>query len=184
MSDVQWASYCKEHGEDTYEWCRPVMPVKKYALDAKAAGAKLYVLTTSGTQIETEAKRKFIDRYYPGIFDDIYSVEHDNEKVKFILEKASELGIEPSDCELVEDTYAVAHAVGVGLHVACHTCSEEWDEAVNALRVISAEHVAHVEESLLLYIPVLEALVHCLAPDAGNLCTESHTWCEPLTDGY
>ena len=84
MSDVQWASYCKEHGEDTYEWCRPVMPVKKYALDAKAAGAKLYVLTTSGTQIETEAKRKFIDRYYPGIFDDIYSVEHDNEKVKFI----------------------------------------------------------------------------------------------------
>ena len=107
MSDVQWDSYCKEHGEDTYEWCRPVMPVKKYALDAKAAGAKLYVLTTSGTQIETEAKRKFIDRYYPGIFDDIYSVEHDNEKVKFILEKASELGIEPSDCELVEDTYRI-----------------------------------------------------------------------------
>ena len=25
MSDVQWADYCSKHGEDTYEWCRPVM---------------------------------------------------------------------------------------------------------------------------------------------------------------
>ena len=107
MSDAQWSEYCASHGEDTYEWCRPVMPVKKYALDAKAAGAKLYVLTTSGTQIETAAKRRFIDRYYAGIFDDIYSVEHDNDKVAFILEKAKELEIEPGDCELVEDTYRI-----------------------------------------------------------------------------
>lgn len=28
MSDVQWADYCSKHGEDTYEWCRPVMQVK------------------------------------------------------------------------------------------------------------------------------------------------------------
>lgn len=32
MSDVQWADYCSKHGEDTYEWCRPVMQVKEYAM--------------------------------------------------------------------------------------------------------------------------------------------------------
>ncbi len=107
MSDVQWADYCREHGEDTYEWCRPVVQVKEYAMRAKEKGTKLYVLTTSGTQIETVAKRRFLDRYYAGMFDDIYAVEHDDDKVRFILKKAAELGIEPSDCELVEDTYRI-----------------------------------------------------------------------------
>ena len=107
MSDVQWADYCKVNGEDTYEWCRPVMQVKEYAMKAKANGTRLYVLTTSGTEIETVAKRRFIDRYYSGMFDDIYAVEHDDDKVKFILKKAVELGIELGDCELVEDTYRI-----------------------------------------------------------------------------
>ena len=53
MSDVQWADYCSKHGEDTYEWCRPVMQVKEYAMKAKEKGTKLYVLTTSGTKIDT-----------------------------------------------------------------------------------------------------------------------------------
>lgn len=61
MSDVQWADYCSKHGEDTYEWCRPVMQVKEYAMKAKEKGTKLYVLTTSGTKIETAAKRRFLD---------------------------------------------------------------------------------------------------------------------------
>ena len=81
--------------------------VKEYAMKAKEKGTKLYVLTTSGTKIETAAKRRFLDRYYAGMFDDIYAVEHDDDKVRFILKKAAELGIEPSDCELVEDTYRI-----------------------------------------------------------------------------
>ena len=76
-------------------------------MKAKEKGTKLYVLTTSGTKIETAAKRRFLDRYYAGMFDDIYAVEHDDDKVGFILKKAAELGIEPSDCELVEDTYRI-----------------------------------------------------------------------------
>ena len=91
MSDVQWADYCSKHGEDTYEWCRPVMQVKEYAMKAKEKGTKLYVLTTSGTKIETAAKRRFLDRYYAGMFDDIYAVEHDDDKVRFILKKAAEI---------------------------------------------------------------------------------------------
>ncbi len=60
MSDVQWADYCIKHREDTYAWCRPVMQVKEYAMKAKEKGTKLYVLTTSGTKIETAAKRRFL----------------------------------------------------------------------------------------------------------------------------
>ena len=52
-------------------------------------------------------KAQILDRYYAGMFDDIYAVEHDDDKVRFILKKAAELGIEPSDCELVEDTYRI-----------------------------------------------------------------------------
>ena len=67
MSDVQWADYCIKHGEDTYEWCRPVMQVKEYAMKAKEKGTKLYVLTTSGTKIETAVKaqifRQILCRY-------------------------------------------------------------------------------------------------------------------------
>ena len=40
---MQWADYCSEHGEDTYEWCRHVMQVKEYAMKAKEKGTKLYV---------------------------------------------------------------------------------------------------------------------------------------------
>ena len=95
MSDEKWA------------WCKPVPQVKDYAIKAKAAGAKLYVLTTSGTQIETIAKKKFLDEKYPGIFDDVYSVLHDDDKCPFILNKAAQLNATPQECELVEDTYRI-----------------------------------------------------------------------------
>ena len=47
MSDEKWAWYCDHYREDAYRWCKPVPQVKDYAIKAKAAGAKLYVLTTS-----------------------------------------------------------------------------------------------------------------------------------------
>ena len=61
--------------------------------EGKGKGTKLYVLTTSGTKIETAAKRRFLDRYYAGMFDDIYAVEHDDDKVRFILKKQQSLGL-------------------------------------------------------------------------------------------
>ena len=47
MSDVQWADYCIKHGEDTYEWCRPVMQVKEYAMKAKETDTMQVCLMTS-----------------------------------------------------------------------------------------------------------------------------------------
>jgi hypothetical protein len=113
MSDVQWADYCSKHGEDTYEWCRPVMQVKEYAMKAKEKGTKLYVLTTSGTKIGRDggnggAHRCDAGLPVLGVLPLLQkAVEHDDDKVRFILKKAAELGIEPSDCELVEDTYRI-----------------------------------------------------------------------------
>lgn len=107
MSDEKWAWYCDHYREDAYRWCKPVPQVKDYAIKAKAAGAKLYVLTTSGTQIETIAKKKFLDEKYPGIFDNVYSVLHDDDKCPFILNKAAQLNATPQECELVEDTYRI-----------------------------------------------------------------------------
>lgn len=107
MSDEKWAWYCEHYGKDAYRWCRPVPQVKEYAKRAKADGARLFVLTTSGTQIETIAKEKFLEDNYPGMFDGVYSVLHDDDKCPFILEKAEEFGVTPQECELVEDTYRI-----------------------------------------------------------------------------
>lgn len=107
MSDKQWDSYCREYGEDAYQWCKPVPQVKDYAVRAKKNGASLYVLTTSSTDRETEAKRKFIQRYYDGVFEDIYAVCCDDDKVGVILKKAQECGVSPQECEMVEDTYRI-----------------------------------------------------------------------------
>ena len=58
MSDTQWQKYCEEHGEDTYEYCKPVKVVKEYALSKKAQGAVLYVLTSTQGENENKGKRK------------------------------------------------------------------------------------------------------------------------------
>lgn len=122
MSDVRWDRFCKENGDKAYELCKPLPQVKDYAVEAKKDGAILYVLTTSGSKEETQAKRIFVETHYKGLFDDIYAVEHDSEKVPFVMQKASELGISLSECELVEDTYRIlleAVTVGIGvMHVS------------------------------------------------------------------
>ncbi len=107
MSGEQWEEYCKVHGEDTYEYCRPVPVVKEYIEAAKANGAMLFVLTTTCSQDEIKAKRKFVNQHYAGLFEEVIGVEHDNQKVDYILEKAQELGVAAVNCELIEDTYNI-----------------------------------------------------------------------------
>lgn len=92
MSDVQWADYCSKHGEDTYEWCRPVMQVKEYAMKAKEKARSCMCLPHQA-QNRDSCKAQILDRYYAGMFDDIYAVEHDDDKVRFILKKQQSLGL-------------------------------------------------------------------------------------------
>ena len=101
----QWIDYCAEHGEDTYKDCPPVGPVKRYAEKKKAEGAKLYVITCTLSEIEVRAKEKFIARVYPGLFEEIYAVYSDDDKIKVIREVAEREGVPLDHCELVEDTF-------------------------------------------------------------------------------
>ena len=107
MSDTQWQKYCDDHGEDTYEYCKPVKAVKEYALSKKAQGATLYVLTSSQGENENKGKRKFIEQHYSGIFEEVIPVAHDADKVKVIKAKAEEKGVKLSECEIVEDTFKI-----------------------------------------------------------------------------
>ena len=106
MTDEQWITFCKEYGEDSYFFCKPVMPVKRYAEKLREQGAELYVLSTSQTPEEDISKVKFIGRFYSGLFQEVLTVRRDADKVGRILELAEQKKIEADACELVEDTYS------------------------------------------------------------------------------
>lgn len=107
MSDKAWLEYCKAHGEDTYEYCKSVPCIKEYALKRKAEGAKLYVLTTTQGEAENIGKRKFVEKNYEGIFEEVIPVSHDADKPVVIKEMAEKNEVELSECELVDDTFKI-----------------------------------------------------------------------------
>ncbi len=111
--DDKWAAYCKNMGEDGYKWCRPVPQVGDYAKRLKAQGATLFILTSSSSKEERASKWKFVNTHFPGLFDDIYTVEHDHEKCPIILEKAASLNAAPEECEIVEDTFRILFETAV-----------------------------------------------------------------------
>ena len=105
--DDRWAKYCKEMGEDGYKWCRPIPQVGDYAKKLKESGATLFILTASSSAPETASKWKFVNTHFPGLFKELYAVEHDHEKCPFLLKKAAELKAAPEECEMVEDTFRI-----------------------------------------------------------------------------
>ncbi|MCR4960824.1 MAG: HAD-IA family hydrolase [Lachnospiraceae bacterium] len=123
FSDEEWFEYCETQGEKGYQYCKPVMPVIRYAREKKAEGAKLFVLSTAQTPGEIKAKEHYAEVNFPGLFDEVITVPHDHMKVEVIEAKAEEEGVQLSDCELVEDTYAnVLKANDAGI-VATHISS-------------------------------------------------------------
>ena len=106
FSQEEWERYCVLNGEDTYQYCKPVEPVRQYAKRRKAEGAKLFVLTTSSMSFENDAKRKFANRYYPDLFEDIIAVGKDAMKAVVMRHMAEKFQTSLCNCELVEDTYA------------------------------------------------------------------------------
>ncbi len=105
--DERWAKYCADMGEDGYKWCRPVTQTGEYAKKLKDQGAKLFILTASSSAPETASKWKFVNTHFPGLFEDIFTVEHDHEKCPLILKKAALFGAAPEECEIVEDTFRI-----------------------------------------------------------------------------
>jgi FMN phosphatase YigB (HAD superfamily) len=121
-----WVEYCVEKENDTYEDCIPVRIVGDYAKRLKEAGTRLYVLSTVQTSFEYEAKKCFLDRHYPGLFESLIAVSQDAYKWKVIAKMAEKMHLGLEDCELVEDTYAtLIEAAGRGIkatHISSLMC--------------------------------------------------------------
>ncbi len=100
-----WTAYCEANGKETYRDCFPVPAAERYARKLKDAGARLYVLTTSHSEAEDEAKRVFVERQYPGLFLEVLTVSRDEDKISVIEQIADRAGIPKGDCELVEDSF-------------------------------------------------------------------------------
>lgn len=126
MTDEQWLQFCKEYDGDSYRFCKPVEPVRRYAERLRAEGAVLYVLSTSQGESEDRAKKNFIEKHYPGLFQEVLTVRKDAEKVVRIRSLAEASQIPPEACELIEDTYRIIlDAVNCGLkatHIAQIVC--------------------------------------------------------------
>ena len=111
-----WTAYCRRTREHAYDFCSPVAPVEAYARKLKAEGTRLYVLSTSATEIEEIAKKAFIERCFPDLFEELLSVKNDDLKTDVIERMAASSGVRLSECALIEDTYMTvlkAHVKGI-----------------------------------------------------------------------
>ena len=127
MTDEQWLTFCKTYGEDSYRFCKPVGPVKRYAEELRKEGAELYVLSASQSVDEDLSKDRFIERCYPGLFCKVITVRSDEEKIPKILSIAAGAEVPPAACELIEDTYQnVLQAVNHGIK-GTHISQLMWD---------------------------------------------------------
>lgn len=100
-----WVNYCNAYGDKAYQFCKPLQPVKRYALQKKEEGARLFVLTAVLCESEVGAKKVFLDEHYPGIFEDMITVGSAGEKGEKIKEIAAREDVPLDHCELVEDTF-------------------------------------------------------------------------------
>ena len=127
MTDEEWLDFCRTYGDDSYRFCKPVAPVKRYAEKLKADGAALYVLSTSQTPEEDSSKVRFIEENFPGLFDGVITVRTDAEKVPEILRRAQNAGIPALACELIEDTYQNVLAAVIGGLKGTHVSQLVWE---------------------------------------------------------
>lgn len=100
-----WVDYCNTFDREAYLYCRPVLPVKRYAVQKKTEGARLFVLTTILCESEVRAKEAFLERHYSGLFEELITVDNTKEKRTMIKAIAARENIPLERCELVEDTF-------------------------------------------------------------------------------
>lgn len=126
FSDKGWQEYCDSRGEDGYDHCKVVKPVKRYAERLAAGGAVLCVLSTCHYDSERKAKEKFLKVNYPGLFQKLITVDADLIKIDIIKQMAEERGLTLAECELVEDTYSTllkANEIGIkATHISEIVC--------------------------------------------------------------
>lgn len=130
-----WAKYCSENAPFAYKDCVPFDAVMSYAKKLYDAGWDLFVLTVTLSQGERDSKVVWLNEHDPSqIFQDIYFVDNDDDKFKFIEEYAEESNTSIGDCMIVEDNYYnILTAIDKGMramHVShivsgCYDASED-----------------------------------------------------------
>lgn len=106
FTDEEWFEYCEKSSPEGYKYCKPVMPVIRYARQRKEEGARLFVLSTAQSLGEIESKKHYINENFPGLFEGVLTVDKDSQKIEIMNKMAMDAGVEVKECELVEDTYA------------------------------------------------------------------------------
>lgn len=113
-----WVNYCDTYGDKAYQFCSPVLPVKKYAVQKQTEGARLFVLTAVLCESEVGAKKDFLAEHYPGMFEEMITVGGASEKGGKIKEIANRENVTLEHCELVEDTFTtLLDVMGDGIKV-------------------------------------------------------------------
>ena len=88
--------------------------------------------------------------------------------------------------ECIEDTCREVHCVAVVVASTVDTSTYERNEVPNACLVVTIDHVAKVEENVLVECPVVVVVLvlvnYIAAPNARELSAKTKTRCEPLTD--
>lgn len=113
---TEWIAFCKEHRENSYEYCLTIPEVRAYAKQLKEEGVKLYVLSAVSSFYEKAAKTKFVKDHYPDLFDGFFYVNGDEEKLQVLSEMAALQEVPLSECVLVEDNFSLLlEALGKGI---------------------------------------------------------------------
>lgn len=93
------------------------------------------------------------------------------------------------DAEIVDKAEVVGDVVSFAIPVTYPSQAEVWNGVVEAILVVTAEHIGEVEHHVLVKVGeaecvVVGACVDRFNPTAVNLCAEADTGCEPFADGY
>lgn len=116
LTEQDWKHYHETNREHTFDYCIPVGPVRRYAIRKKEEGHRLFVLTRTISDSENVGKKAFLERCYPGIFEEYISVDNDGDKIPVIKAYAEKFACPLEECELVEDTYGlVLKALSAGM---------------------------------------------------------------------
>ncbi|MDO4490022.1 MAG: hypothetical protein Q4B85_02960 [Lachnospiraceae bacterium] len=139
LSAESWRQYHEGKREHTFDFCLPVGPVRRFAMRLKEEGHRLFVLTRTASESENLGKKAFLTRWYPGLFEEYLSVEHDREKIPVMRRKAEENGVKEEQLVLVEDTYSLvleALSQGMtGIHVSNIVAEEDMQQGGDVMKV-------------------------------------------------
>lgn len=115
-----WTRYCDGARERTYDDVPLVEPVVAFALRLLAAGWDIKVLTVTLSDGERVAKSAWLEnKRIADMFSQTIFVPSDRDKMQYLRDYVARMGVAPSDCLLVEDSYAnVLEANAIGMRTA------------------------------------------------------------------